>query len=1177
MRTGQLLKRNLSYYWRTNLAVIFGVATAVAVLAGALLVGDSVRASLRELFLQRLGNTDSVITATGFFRDQLAAEIQSDGRFTAGAFKAACPLIAIQGTVSNEATGLRASSVSIYGVDERFWKFHEGATRPTQPHSDSRAPRNREIFVSEALARELGSVPGNPLLLRMQKPSEIPIESLHSRKEDLGSTLRLTVRESLTADSLGEFSIQPQQSAIRAVFVPLALLQKQLDQDNKVNLILISESAGAEDDRNGPLARLALLPRILHDHTSLEDFGIKLTVVGQTVSASAGTQQSISVEHDSKVLNDAFADAAREAAGKSKLRVTSVLSYLANSISTADRSIPYSLVTAIDDETLNQLTPPSASKVEPSKELTIASAQQDRASASRLWPIILNEWAARDLGVRPGALLSLEYYVWHESGRLQTETTQFRLVGIAPIKGLAADKDLVPSYPGITGSENLADWDPPFPVDLKRIRKQDEDYWHQYQTTPKAFIPLIAGQQLWQSRFGKLTSLRLTPANGTSLSQALDLYKHELKSSLDASSMGSGAFSIIPARQQGFEASRGATDFGEYFLYFSFFLVVSALMLTALFFKLGIEQRLREIGVLQTAGFSASRIRSLFLMEGAALSFIGSLLGLLGAIGYGQLMMFGLRTWWVDAVGTTMLRLHVSPLSLLLGAGGGVFASLLCVAWTLRQLGKQSTRSLLMGALGQAGSFSNPNNRNRRLLSLLRVATALSFAGVLLLVAASLKLIGQVPGFFGGGTLLLAAFLCFQSAWLRRDRRKPIQGIGWWPVSQLGFRNATYRPGRSILCIALIASSAFIIVAVDAFRHRENTNTVRAIKSGSGGFPLMAESVVPLVHDPDTQEGREALNLAGDEGSSSLGGVRFARFRVRPGDDASCLNLYQPRSPKIIAPASGFIDSNRFAFHSSLAASNEEKQNPWLLLNREFSDGALPVIADANSMTYVLHLKLGEDLVLNQPDGPLRLRLVGALADSIFQGELVMGEKQFLHLFPEQQGYRFFLIDMPQTVNSTAIAATLEDRLSDFGFDVVSTGERLANFHRVENTYLSTFQMLGGLGLVLGTLGMAAVLLRNVLERRRELALLRAVGYNSSHFTLMVFAENLLLLICGLLTGTLCALLAIAPVFFARGGSLPHASLGFLLLAVLVSGLTASLVATRAALKSPLLPALRAE
>jgi len=115
------------------------------------------------------------------------------------------------------------------------------------------------------------------------------------------------------------------------------------------------------------------------------------------------------------------------------------------------------------------------------------------------------------------------------------------------------------------------------------------------------------------------------------------------------------------------EASRGATDFGEYFLYFSFFLVVSALLLTSLFFKLGVEQRLREIGIMQAVGFPASRIRSLFLIEGLLLAVVGSLLGLAGALAYGQLMMFGLRTWWVDAVGTTMLKLHVTPFSLLLG------------------------------------------------------------------------------------------------------------------------------------------------------------------------------------------------------------------------------------------------------------------------------------------------------------------------------------------------------------------------------------------------------------------------------------------------------------------------------------------------------------------------------
>ncbi len=419
--------------------------------------------------------------------------------------------------------------------------------------------------------------------------------------------------------------------------------------------------------------------------------------------------------------------------------------------------------------------------------------------------------------------------------------------------------------------------------------------------------------------------------------------------------------------------------------------------------------------------------------------------------------------------------------------------------------------------------------------------------------------------------LLLIGLLILQSAWLHRAESKPLEGTGWWPLSRLGFRNASSRPGRSVLCIALIASAAFIIVAVDAFRHREGATTLER-KSGSGGFPLLAESLVPIVHDPGTEAGLEALNLTHDA-ASSLSGVTFERFRVRPGDDASCLNLYQPNNPKIIAPRDSFLQSNRFAFSSSFEPTAEEQNNPWLLLNRRFADGAVPFIADANSTTYVLHVKPGEDLVL--PSGE-HLRLVATLANSVLQSELIISEENFLRLFPNEEGYRLLLIDTAPE-RAAAVSATLEDRLADYGVDVVPTSERLANFHRVENTYLSTFQMLGGLGLLLGTLGMAAVLLRNVLERRRELALLRAVGYNAGHLALMVIAENFFLLACGLLTGAVCAVMAIAPVFFERAGRGPGVYLGFLLLAVLISGLLASILATWATLKSPLLPALRAE
>ena len=132
-------------------------------------------------------------------------------------------------------------------------------------------------------------------------------------------------------------------------------------------------------------------------------------------------------------------------------------------------------------------------------------------------------------------------------------------------------------------------------------------------------------------------------------------------------------------------------------------------------------------------------------------------------------------------------------------------------------------------------------------------------------------------------------------------------------------------------------------------------------------------------------------------------------------------------------------------------------------------------------------------------------------------------------------------------------------------------------FHRVENTYLATFQTLGGLGLILGTVGLGAVLLRNVLERRRELALMRAVGYNARHLSLMVLAENALLLFAGLAAGTGCAIVAIAPAWLERGGGVPLLSLGALLVAVIVTGFGASLAATIAAVRSPLLGALRAE
>jgi len=161
--------------------------------------------------------------------------------------------------------------------------------------------------------------------------------------------------------------------------------------------------------------------------------------------------------------------------------------------------------------------------------------------------------------------------------------------------------------------------------------------------------------------------------------------------------------------------------------------------------------------------------------------------------------------------------------------------------------------------------------------------------------------------------------------------------------------------------------------------------------------------------------------------------------------------------------------------------------------------------------------------------------------------------------------------------DARAIAGLVERELQPFGVDATVTSERLASFHQVENTYLSTFQALGGLGLLLGTIGLATVMFRNVLERRRELGLLRAVGYDTRRMTLMIVAEAAFVLAVGMAAGIASAAIAIAPAWLGRGGAMPGAGLMLLLAAVACAGVVSSMIATRAALGGRILEALRAE
>jgi len=139
------------------------------------------------------------------------------------------------------------------------------------------------------------------------------------------------------------------------------------------------------------------------------------------------------------------------------------------------------------------------------------------------------------------------------------------------------------------------------------------------------------------------------------------------------------------------------------------------------------------------------------------------------------------------------------------------------------------------------------------------------------------------------------------------------------------------------------------------------------------------------------------------------------------------------------------------------------------------------------------------------------------------------------------------------------------------------TSRRLAEFLAVQNTYLSTFQSLGGIGLLLGTAGLAVVLLRNVWERRGELSLMRTLGFSQVAIAGMVPSENAALLIAGLFSACFSALVAIAPVIAAQPTAVPWCSLAATLAAVFLTGIAVGVAALVPAMRARVLTALRAE
>lgn len=1223
MTVFQLLLRSVRYYWRTELAAALGVTTAAAVITGALLVGDSVRDSLRQMSLDRLGEVDLAVQSRRYFRAELADRLAAAGADLH--LGAVAPAIVMPGALTRQTAAdsahspertARAGGIQVYGVEDRFWSL----TRASSQVGLSSPPTGNQVVLNRRTADQLGARVGDEVSLTLEIPASIPRDALLGDRDQTATELLLEVAAiAEDASTLGRFGLNPSQQLPRNAFVSLETLQRQLGlaevratrrtptpRPARVNALFLSAAAssarGAAADAPDWAAQVS---ERLHREITLADLGLRLV--------PHSDRGYLSLESDQMILENALADAALQAAQSLEATTSPVLVYLLNRMGTPEPNAEgakrgysmYSVAAGVQFDAPPPFGPfeflaggPPGSlepgdrsdRPEPPSPSPGSDSLEPPASPSpgRIVPVVVNEWLADDLageggdGTRldVGAIFPVRYHVVGDRGELPEEELEFEVTGIVRLAGPADDRGLTPQVEGVTDVESYSDWREPFPLDHKAITPRDDAYWKAHRATPKVFLRLEDAQRLWQSRYGRLTSLRLAPPVGSSLDHLGERFPAALMERLSPQDT---ALLVQPVKYQGLQAAAGTTDFTGLFLGFSIFLIASALLLIGLLFRLGIEQRVGEVGLLAAVGMTSDRVRRLFLGEGLLVSLLGVLLGLPAAIGYAAVMIYGLKTWWNRAVGTQFLFLSTPPQSLVMGSAASLIVAAGTIVWALRRTRAVSTRDLLQGVSEPPHSTSR-SRRGRltaRRVSRGALGTAL---GVL-----ACSLLGLVPGgeafgglswqvaaFFVTGMALLVGMLAGLASWLGGDQTLAVEGAGTPALLRLALRNAARNRARSLLTASLIASAVFVIVAVACGKRNPEQEAPRR-DSGNGGFSLVAESSQPILYDLNSPAGRGKLRLPD---SPLWSRTHVAPLRVRPGEDASCLNLYQTQLPTILGLPRDVLEefdrSGRFRF------ADTPSSHPWRLLTTPREDGRIPVLGDMNTLMFSLKKGIGDGIEI--PPAALagssvpqaQLVVAGMLDGSVFQGVLLMSEEHFQRLFPQIAGFRYFLIETDPAI-AAEVSSLLESGLADAGFDAEPAAARLADFLAVQNTYLSTFQTLGGLGLLLGTIGLAAVMLRNVLERRSELALLRAVGWTNGSILQLVFWENAALLGWGLGVGTLTALLSMWPHLASTGADVPWGELLALLTAVLLIGMAAPLAAGREVLRPQILAALRSE
>lgn len=1071
MNLFELIKRDIFHYRRPLLATVLLAMVCSMILTGALLVGDSVQHTLKKMAEMRLGRTRYVMsTGDRYFRLLLSDEIVGNTEANIGAV----PVLAVKGILESPDGSVRINNLNVYGVESSFWQLAEST-------GQSFASALKEgVRISESVKARLDSTDGD-FLLRLQQPTVLSQDLLFSAEGGDSQAWAIKIAEVVPDEAMGRFSLQASQVPPLNVFVPIEWLAEKMGQPDKANLLLVANGWASLDD----------LQNRLKDVIGPGDAELKFRTIE--------SEKAIELRTPRIFLDKSIADAALQTG----TGAYGVFTHLVNEIRFGQKAVPYSTVTGMG-----------------------AGPQQSLSEDQ----IIINEWLAYELGADVDDQIELTYFKLTDTRRLVEETTRFTVVQVVPMMGSYADATLMPDYPGISEAESCRQWDSGMPIDLDKIRSQDETYWDQYKGTPKAYVSLAAATKLWANRFGTLTAVRWPAKQNTLADLQTSLMQH-----VNLQDIG---FAFRDVKTPAQTSARGSTDFSGLFAGLSMFLIFAAAILLSLAFTFYIESRSQHIGLLKALGWNRLRIFMFFSAEGSVLAGVGCVVGTLFSVVYTGSMIAVLNTtFWSKALASLRVDFGLSAMTLIEGTIISFLICMFAMKIALYRCLRKPAHQLLAGV--QEDSYKPQKRR----FSIVHILGWLFLAGGVFLSLGSGKSQQQVAAFFTAGFLCLSGVLMVVAHWLGWLRQKSTsfaRSLEWVAV-----KNVPRRISRAVAVLIALSCGIFLVVSVGA-NYKPTDTDVHNRRSGTGGFALLAQTTLPMTQTP---------TLPGDSETqiSAIHVDDVVMMRIYEQDDASCLNLNRAQNPTLLGvDIDTMAAKNPFTFQ--LIELNDSSKSPWTILAENSGEDIIPAVGDYATVYWGLGKKLGDILDYTDEKGrSVKLQIAGILKESVLQGRLLISEDNFVRLFPSVDGYSIFLIDA-DAKDLHLQAKELNKRYRDVGMETVPTARILEQLNEVENTYLMIFLVLGGLGLILGSLGLGFVLVLNVLDRRGELAMMQAIGFRLTDLRYMLLFEHGLLLAGGILCGLIPGLWAVVPTILSQNGAFPIVSIVLVIIAMLVCG-----------------------